>query len=150
MKAISIKQPFAYYIALGQKPIEIRSWATSYRGPLLICSSQKPYTGNIVIESAGKAGLVPASFQMSMSTHFKISNEGQEGCAICVVDLVDCRLMQNTIAEQLAAKVEYRVGHFAWEFENVRKIEKPFRVKGKLGFFEVDDSLIPEEILNSL
>lgn len=150
MKAISIKQPFAYYIAMGRKPIEIRSWATNYQGPLLICSSQRPYDGKIVIESGGKAGLVPASFQMGMSTHFKISNEGQEGCALCVVDLVGCRLMENTIAEQLAAKVEYRVGHFAWLFENVRKIETPFRVKGKLGFFDVDDSLLPDEILRTL
>lgn len=42
MKAISLKQPWANMVASGQKTIETRKWATSYRGPLVICSSKKP------------------------------------------------------------------------------------------------------------
>ncbi len=38
MKALSIKQPWAHYIASGQKTIETRTWETKYRGPLLICA----------------------------------------------------------------------------------------------------------------
>lgn len=40
--ALSVKQPWANLIASGRKNLEIRSWSTSYRGPLLICSSKKP------------------------------------------------------------------------------------------------------------
>ncbi|QTF59120.1 ASCH domain-containing protein [Stutzerimonas frequens] len=36
MKALSIRQPWAWLIVRGHKPLENRSWATSYRGPLLI------------------------------------------------------------------------------------------------------------------
>lgn len=36
MKAISIRQPWAWLIVHGAKVVENRSWATSYRGPLLI------------------------------------------------------------------------------------------------------------------
>ena len=36
MKAITLWQPWATLIAIGVKPFETRSWATSYRGPLAI------------------------------------------------------------------------------------------------------------------
>lgn len=36
MKALSIRQPWAWLIVTGNKDIENRSWQTNYRGPLLI------------------------------------------------------------------------------------------------------------------
>ncbi len=36
MKALSVRQPFAWAIVHGGKDVENRSWATSYRGPVLI------------------------------------------------------------------------------------------------------------------
>lgn len=36
MKVLSIKQPWASLVVMGVKPIENRTWRTSYRGPLLI------------------------------------------------------------------------------------------------------------------
>lgn len=42
MKALSIRQPWANLIASGTKTMETRTWATSYRGALLIVSSKYP------------------------------------------------------------------------------------------------------------
>ncbi|KRT67815.1 MAG: hypothetical protein XU08_C0001G0226 [candidate division WWE3 bacterium CSP1-7] len=42
MKAISLKQPWANYIASGRKTIETRKWTTRYRGKILIVSSKSP------------------------------------------------------------------------------------------------------------
>jgi hypothetical protein len=42
VKALSVKQPWANLIASGKKTIETRTWATEYRGDLLIVSSRKP------------------------------------------------------------------------------------------------------------
>ena len=50
MKALSVRQPWANRIACGTKTIETRTWATPYRGPLLIVSSKSPR-----IEPAGYA-----------------------------------------------------------------------------------------------
>lgn len=50
MRALSVRQPWANLIAAGLKTIETRTWATSYRGELLIVSSLKPN-----IEPAGFA-----------------------------------------------------------------------------------------------
>jgi len=61
MKALTIRQPWAGLIAQGKKTVEVRSWATKYRGPLLITASAK-----------GPPRL-------------------PTGCTICIVDLLDCR-----------------------------------------------------------
>jgi hypothetical protein len=50
MRALSIKQPWANMIASGEKSIETRTWATEYRGELLLVSSKTPK-----IEPAGCA-----------------------------------------------------------------------------------------------
>ncbi len=41
MKAISLWQPWATFVALGVKTIETRSWKTSYRGPLAIHAAKR-------------------------------------------------------------------------------------------------------------
>jgi len=62
IKALSVRQPWASLIAEGTKTIELRTWRTSYRGPLLICASK-----------------------------YKKSR-GPKGVAVAIVDLVDVRL----------------------------------------------------------
>ena len=42
MKALSIKQPWANLIVAGKKTIETRTWATPYRGEILLVSSKSP------------------------------------------------------------------------------------------------------------
>lgn len=41
-KIISIRQPWATLIVHGVKDIENRSWATRYRGPVLVHASLRP------------------------------------------------------------------------------------------------------------
>lgn len=41
MKALSIRQPWAWLIVNGHKDIENRSWNTKYRGPVLIHASTR-------------------------------------------------------------------------------------------------------------
>lgn len=40
MKALSIRQPWAWLIIHGHKPVENRSWATKFRGAFLIHASK--------------------------------------------------------------------------------------------------------------
>lgn len=41
--ALSIRQPYAWLVVQGIKPVENRDWATTYRGPLLIQAGQRPH-----------------------------------------------------------------------------------------------------------
>lgn len=59
MKAISIRQPWAWLIVNGYKDIENRSWNTKYRGTVLIHASAKMYREDYLMaqEIAERRGL---------------------------------------------------------------------------------------------
>lgn len=63
------------------------------------------------------------------------------GFAVCIVNLVDCRLMTKEDIE--LAKCEVYPGAYSWVLDNVRKIEI-FPVKGQLGLFNIDDRKIKQ------
>ncbi len=121
MKALSIKQPWAWAIAYGFKTIETRNRPTKHRGELLIVSSLKP----------DKA--LMDWFQKE--TGMKVDGQMEYGKAIAVADLVDCRVMVE--ADGDAALCDVYKDAWSWVFENIRKIE-PFPVKGQLGIYEWD------------
>jgi len=118
MKAISVKQPWANFIADGEKTIETRTWSTNYRGSLLIVSSKNPDLENF--------------------PEMEVEGNGPYGYAVAVADLVDCRPMEPEDAED--AGCECYENAVAWVLENIKKIE-PFPVKGSLGVYEVE---VPE------
>ena len=124
MKAISIRQPWAGLIAIGEKTIETRTWETSYRGELLICASQKwdPKFEKLEFDKE------PQHLFM-------------QGHAVAIANLVDIRMMRKGDEESALCKKfpEAR----AWILANIRPID-PFPVKGQLGLFELE---IPKGIL---
>lgn len=58
MKALTVHPFYAMAIAAGQKTVECRTWKTSYRGPILICSSAKKLHGTIPGHALGVVDLV--------------------------------------------------------------------------------------------
>lgn len=124
MKALSIKQPWAQLIAQGDKTIEVRSWVTKYRGPLLIVASRSPIVSAPLEDGTGTR-ILPV------------------GAAICVVGLVSVRplLFSDVEAACLSA---FPPGQWAWILENPRPV-RPVPVMGRLKIFEVDLDL--EKIL---
>lgn len=114
MKALTIKQPFAAWIVDGHKTIELRTWATAYRGPLLITASARPAQCLVELDD-GSSRLLPA------------------GCLVCLVDLVDCR--PATPADSEAAQADITPGEYAWILSNPRPLQ-PQQVKGKLSLWD--------------
>ncbi len=131
-KAISIKQPWANLIAQGTKTIETRKWATNYRGPLLICASQKA---------------------MSLEAYSRICRPAQvmerpainlwpRGVALCLVDLLGCEVITR---EHSSARLEadacclVHEGLVVWHLGRVRGLKPPLpEVKGSLRLFTVE------------
>ena len=58
MKALTVHPVYAMCIVGGQKTVECRTWKTSYRGPILICSSAKKFHGSIPGHALGVVDLV--------------------------------------------------------------------------------------------
>jgi len=112
IRAISLHQPWAAYIAEGLKTIETRTWETNCRGDILICSTKKT------------AGNIPAGPRFP------------KGKALAVVELYGCRRMLKRDEE--AAMCPYEGGRWSWLIRNIRKIERPFDVRGRQGIFTVE------------
>jgi hypothetical protein len=110
MRALSVKQPWASLIALGEKTIECRSWSTRYRGPLLIHAS-----GPDVDLGDG--------------------DWARAGLAVSVVRLVDVRPLVKSDIE--AACIGEFCGGYAWVLEDAQEIE-PIPLKGRPGLWEAD------------
>ncbi len=116
MKAISVKQPWASLIAIGLKSIETRTWATDYRGEILIVASKQP--------------------DNAAMKHFSFLKESLSfGAALCMAELVDCQPMIS--ADEKPARCPLYDGAYAWVLNNIRGVT-PFEVKGRLGIYEVE------------
>lgn len=122
MKALCIKQPWANWIAEGIKTIETRTWSVSYRGPLLVVSSKKPDLKNF--------------------PEMLVKGNGPYGYALAVARLVGCRPMRPEDKDD--AGCECYPGAIAWLLKDIRRIKKPFPVKGNLGLYDVE---IPAGVL---
>lgn len=113
MKALSVRNPYAHFIMTGEKEFEFRTWQTNYRGDLLICSSANPKIKNTIC-----------------------------GHALCIVRLNDViKVTKDNYRNFDLSITDVSNKLYAWQLTDVRLI-KPFPVKGKLNFFEVDDNLI--------
>lgn len=117
MKTLAIRQPWITYIAEGTKTVEVRTWRTHYRGPLLLAASGRPYRH---ADEEGQLHALPTRL------------------LVCVVDLLDVRPM--TPADEPMAHVPYHSGLFAWVMANPRHVI-PMLHKGRLNIYNTDDDL---------
>jgi hypothetical protein len=113
MKALSVKQPWAWAILQGGKDVENRTWPTSYRGPLLIHAAR--------VDSPGGWGYLD-------HLGLTLPVDPPTGGIIGVVDVVDC---VHGYPSPWALE-----GYWHWVLANPRA--RPFRrCPGRLGLFEV-------------
>lgn len=92
MRGMSITQPYASLIALGEKTIEVRSWRTNYRGELLICASARP----------------------------KFDLRYPVGVTICVAELWDIREFMRE--DEILSRAKWERGLHSWMLRDVRPV----------------------------
>ena len=121
LRALSVRQPFASLIISGRKTIELRTWRTHYRGPVLIIASAKPWAGD----------------------HDHLM--GPMGVTIGLVEVVDCREFDPKMdwsstcipkTHQLPAKP-----HYSWVLANPRPVRQ-VPCKGMLNLFQPSHNLL--------
>lgn len=93
MRGLTVRQPHARLIEIGEKTIELRSWATRYRGDLLICSAARP------------------DYDLWYPT----------GVTICLAELWDVR--EFLPEDAAAGRSKWRRGLHSWRLRNVRPVE---------------------------
>ncbi|WP_410768088.1 ASCH domain-containing protein [Fontibacillus sp. BL9] len=144
MKAITIHQPWATLIALGEKRFETRSWATNYRGELAIHAGKK----------IDKKICQAEPFRTILAKHGYHGDNLPTGAVVAVCRLKACCSVSRTpndeasiecgsqnslnrypIEKQEMAFGDFTDGRFAWELRDVRQLPNPVPAKGRQGFW---------------
>lgn len=117
MKALSVVYPAGTDIAAGKKSIEIRSWLP----PVL------PLRELLIVEN-----------------HHRLEQEGESdpiGLAVAMIDIIGVHPWTLEEAERCGHR--YVAGYYAWEIENIKVIDTPFRANAERSIYNVD---VDEEI----
>ncbi len=120
MKVLSIRQPWAWAVIYGGKDIENRTWAASYRGPLLI------HAGKAMTQDgyAGFREFVEGIPGVETPDFASLPRGGIIG-SVCLADCVK------------RSSSPWFVGTFGFVLESPEPL--PFKpVRGRLGLFEVE------------
>jgi len=122
MKALSIRQPWAWLILHAGKDIENRDWSTNYRGRILIHASKgmtrDEYEDGIFLAQVIYPALALPSFA-----------DLERGGIVGSVEIVDCVTRSDS---------RWFVGRHGFVLRDPQPL--PFRAyRGQLGFFEVPD-----------
>ncbi|MBG9734567.1 ASCH domain-containing protein [Paenibacillus alvei] len=149
MKAITILQPWATLIALGEKKFETRGWATNHRGEIAIHAGKK----------VDKDAFMREEIYTTLQRHgILFIDDLPTGGIIAIADLVRCftvsRPKGNDGAVWLGAEGmtigwagymnreyhfgDYSDGRFAWELAEVRPLSTPIPAKGQQGLWNWD------------
>lgn len=136
MKALTLWQPWASLIALGEKKVETRCWSTKYRGELAIHAAAQ-----IPPKWLGASREFP-EFRRELADVFCVRPQDlaaridvmlPRGSVLCIVGLVDIKTtdeVAETLSEREKIFGNYESGRYAWFFELVEKFETPIPAKG--------------------
>ena len=122
MKAISIRQPWAWLILHAGKDIENRSWSTNIRGRILI------HTGRHIVRYEHEDALILATRILGRDVDCPRMADMEAGGIIGSVEIVDCITRSDS---------PWFFGKFGFVLKDPRPAPF-FKVNGQLGFFEVD------------
>lgn len=143
MKAITIHQPWATLIALGEKRFETRSWATKYRGPLAIHAGK-----HIDREACKRSPIVETLYKHGIV----LFDDLPTGAIVATCTLSDCLRVEHVDHDARRVLVFsegklfggikdneysfgwYEPGRYAWDLQNVNQIEH-IPTKGKQGLW---------------
>lgn len=116
MKALSIRQPWAWLIVAGHKDVENRTWTSSFRGRFLI------HTGKTFDHDGYKWVL------SEMGVALPDPSEFERGGIVGEAEMIDCVTRHNS---------PWFSGPYGFVLNNARR--RPFvPMSGKLGFFDVE------------
>lgn len=127
MKALSIRQPWAWLIVNGLKSLENRTWATNFRGAFLVHASHQPDMNQKEYSELRQA--VHDDFDVWMPENIA---DLPCGGIVGQAEIVDC---VSEVSEEIDL-IWHEEGCFAFLLDNPKPL--PFQpMHGKLNFFEV-------------
>lgn len=123
MKALTVRQPWAWAIACGGKDVENRSWSTSHRGVLAIHAASRWAPEEASVEMARRTGAYIVRAPLS--------------AVIAVAELVHvCRPSGECGCGQWAIG-----GQVHWRLASPRPLAEPVPCNGRPGLWDLPDDV---------
>lgn len=130
LKALTVCQPFAEFIAAGDKLIENRSWPTKYRGLLVIhAGKSRAWLEGDEKKMPFVFGAVLATCRLAACVHFDNGTE-KDRLAKLHPQLLDAR---------------HCFGPWCWVLEDVRRLADPIPWPGSQGLFNFPSDVLPKD-----
>lgn len=135
MKALTLWQPWASLIAIGEKRVETRVWTTKYRGDLAIHAAAKmppAWLGASRHSDVFRAELADV-FNVRLNQVDGLARKFPLGCVLCIVRMVDIKPTEEVreiLCERERIFGNYEEGRYAWFVEMVKRFELPIQAKG--------------------
>jgi hypothetical protein len=148
MKALSIRQPWAWLICAGYKDVENRSWYL-HMPPLLNHPSYEKNVPMHIYVHAGKISDVEKTGNGCSTERYILAMLKEEqkeeyfkatftlGAIIGEVDIVGCSFRFGEELDNLYSPW-HEPGQYAFMMANPQLYDKPIPYRGHLGFFEVN------------
>ncbi|MGS0745573.1 ASCH domain-containing protein [Syntrophomonas erecta subsp. sporosyntropha] len=146
MKALTVYQPWASLIALGEKRIETRGWYTKYRGPLAIhaAATCKAKYMDLAWQEPFYSALLPLHKPNPTNPTLKAVINYPWMSIIGICNLVDCVSITSEFVAGLSVKErvfgDYTLGRFAWTLKDVYPLKEPIAVRGRQRLWNWDET----------
>ena len=108
MRGLSVHQPYARFIANGEKLLEVRTWRVSWRGTLAICSTKAPYFNDLPC-----------------------------GYIVALTHLVRIRPMRKDANDEHWSMTEWQSGLYVWRLAYAEPVWPPVAITGRLGLYRI-------------
>jgi hypothetical protein len=129
MKCLSLRQPYAELLVSGKKTVELRKWNTKFRGKFLIHASR-----NVNRDKCKSLGIDYTELATGMiigrATLFDIKKYDNKAQFIKDKNMhfADSNLFDSHL--------------YGFKIKDAQRLRHPIPFSGKLGFFEVNQSIV--------
>jgi len=127
MKALSFRQPWAELILQGRKTIDLRTWATHYRGCIAVHASK-----TVEEDVCAANGIDPTSLT--------------RGALVGTVEVLEMVSLDNgnweTLRDQHLKPGPFPGDLLGWRVADPQRLPRPIPMRGRLRLFNIPDDLI--------
>lgn len=149
MKALSMTQPWASLVAIGEKRVETRSWNTNYRGKIAIHAAKNfPREARRLCFSNAEIFYTLLSIgYITFNRVFQAYEIDEKklitGAVIATCKIIDTVKTGESIRQDWLTRHELAFGNFtpgryAWLLEGAVILKNPIPAKGALGLWDWD------------
>jgi len=135
MKALSIRQPWAWLICVGYKDVENRSWRTKFRGRIYVHAGKTKDTTVPQHSLFGETWMLDRLSYGQRLDYFVARKD--RGAIIGEVDIVDCLFRDPDEVARIHSRWA-EPGQYGFILASPVLYQKPIPCRGMLGFFEPD------------